>query len=78
MGQISNALNLKAQCKKQDRFNTDGGCFLAVKCQLLPCLQCARCLFSLPEEREGWKLSGFAQTALSEGICRSEASESTG
>lgn len=64
MGQISNALNLKAQSKSQDRFNTDG-CFLAVKCQLLPCLRCTKCLFSLPKEREGWKCSsGFAQTAL--------------
>lgn len=64
MGQISNALNLKAQSKNQDRVNTDG-CFLAVKYQLLPCLRCTKCLFSLPKEREGWKCSsGFAQTAL--------------
>lgn len=65
MSQISTALNLKAQFKNPDRFNTGGGGFLAVKWQLLLYLQCTWCLFSRPKEREGWKCSsGFAQTAL--------------
>lgn len=36
-----------------------------MKYRLLPCWRCIWCLFSLPEEREGWKCSsGFAGTTL--------------
>jgi len=81
MGHIPNALGLKARCENQDRFNMDGYS-LAVKCQLLPCLQCAWCLFSLPKERGGLgieqRFCTDSSEALNEGMYCSEALESAG